>query len=291
VFFLLRAPFRMSFAERHPTIEALEPRRLLSAWGGLPNSAPSRTSPAAHTVQRHRRAAAPKSYLISFYGLGGGGFGNDQLSKLATAAGKADGASVRKYQQTDGTTALQNLLHAMDTNHDHTISTAEINNASVRVVGYSFGAIQAANFTRSLDSTGTIAGCTLAAPIPIQTLVTIDPVNYTPLKHTDGVLGNVRNFVNYYELNPSAATLQLASKKGGKPAGTATFSDTINPIGGTLTTFAVASQQTLVSGTWANRSVTRPFNSKSNGTLTGSGVNHTTMPWYLYDDVLTNLTA
>ena len=283
----------MSFADRHPGVEPLEPRCLLSSWGGLGASAPSDAAPAVHVVRRNRRAAAPKSYLISFYGLGGGGFGNDQLSKLATAAGKASGATVRKYQQTDGDTALKSLLQSIDTNHDHTISTAEINNASVRVVGYSFGAIQAVNFTRSLSITGAVvAGCTLAAPIPIQSLVTIDPVNYTPLKHTDGVLGNVRNYFNYYELNPGASTIQLTSKKTGKPAGTATFSDTVNPIGSTLTSFAVSSQQMLVDyGLWASRSVTRAYNSKTNGTLSGSGVNHSTMPWYLYDDVMTDLTT
>jgi hypothetical protein len=289
---LLRAPFRMSIADGHPGVEPLEPRCLLTAWDGPSETAPPQAAPAVHVVQRNRRAAAPKSYLIAFYGLGGVGFGNDQLSKLASAVGNKSGATVRKYQQTDGDTALKNLLKAIDTNHDHTISAAEINNASVRVVGYSFGAIQAVNFTRSLNTAGTVEGCTLTASIPIQTLVTIDPVNYTPLKHTDGVLGNVRDFFSYYELNAGASTIQLTNKKTGKSTGSATFSDTVNPIGGTLTTFAVTSQQMLVDyGAWANRSVTRSFNSKNNGTLSGSGVNHSTMPWYLYDDVMSDLTT
>jgi hypothetical protein len=283
----------MSFAAAQPGLERLEPRRLLTAWGGGASvSAPSEPAPAVHVVQRARRDTAPKNYLISFYGLGGVGFGNDQLSKLASAAGNKGGATVRKYQQTDGDTALKNLLRAIDTNHDHTISVAEINKASIRVVGYSFGAIQAVNFTRSLATAGTLEGCTLTAPIPIQTLVTIDPVNYTPLKHTDGVLGNVQNFMSYYELNAGASSIALTSKKSGKPTGSVTFSDTVNPIGGTLTSFAVSSQQMLVDyGDWANRSVTRSFNSKSNGTLTGAGVNHSTMPWYLYNDVVSDLTS
>lgn len=270
-----------------PMIEALEGRTLLST----PPLLAEHARPADTVTRTHAKRATPKTYLVSFYGLGGVGFGNAELSKIATEAGKATGAVVRKYQETQGTVALQNFFSSVDSNHDHTISSDEIANVRVEVLGYSFGAIQAVNFTRSLGMGGqVIGGYMLDASVPVQTLVTIDPVNYTPLKHTDGVLGNVAQFVNYYERNPGESSIHLSSKKTGQAAGDATFTDIINPIGGTLATAAASSQQILVDfGDWAGRSVTHPYNSKYNGTMTGAEVNHSTMPWYLHEDVVAAL--
>src|SRR5439155_812336 len=129
-------------------------------------------------------------------------------------AGSQTGSVVRKYQENQGSTALANFFSTVDVNHDKVISADESAHVNVRVVGYSFGAIQGVNFTRALaDAGGLVGGYRLEAAVPVQSLVTIDPVNYTPLKHTDGVLSNVQRFTNFYELNPGASSIHLTSKK------------------------------------------------------------------------------
>ena len=110
-----------------PVIEPLEGRVLLSA---LP-IVPVKATEAAHVApvrraEPARRAkastAGSKNYLVSFYGLGGGGFGNQWLSKLATEAGKRTGATAWKFQESQGDAALVKLLSAIDLNKDHLIT-------------------------------------------------------------------------------------------------------------------------------------------------------------------------
>jgi hypothetical protein len=281
----------------NPVMETLEGRALLSAFPVVPVT-PVKSTGSAHAlaVKKARparrakaNAAAPKNYLVSFYGLGGGGFGNQVLTKLATEAGKRTGSTVWKFQESQGNVALAKVLDAIDLNNDHIIASDEAAAVNLRVVGYSFGAIQGANFARSLAAPAPyLAGYTLQAAVPVLSLVTIDPVNYTPFKHTDGVSSNVQNFTNFYEFNPGSSTIHLTNRKSGKSDGNANFSDLINPIGGTLSSQAKNNAQTLVDfgGPFAGRSVTQQYSNRDNGTMTGAEVNHETMPWYVYADAL-----
>ena len=283
---------------RHSTpailLEPLEERSLFSVPSSL-QIKPSTASKApqapaqravAQPLVRHRTARSA-NFVVAFYGLGGGGFGNEWLRATADAVGQQTGSVVRKYQETQGSRALVDLFRSLDTNSDRVISTGELATVHIRVLGFSFGAVQGADFTRSLTQTRRpILGYRLAAAVPVDVLVTIDPVNVTPLKHTDGPVSNVRSFVNYYEFNPNEATMRLTDRAG-RPAGTITFSDVINPVGGPLPSSARRTRQTLVDyGAWASRSVTHYLNRRYYGTMNGADVNHVTMPWYLYSDVL-----
>jgi hypothetical protein len=275
-------------------LEALEDRTLFSVPtmfqtikpAQSPQPAASTHGPVAHAAV-HRRVVRTANFVVAFYGLGGGGFGNEWLSTTADAVGQQTGSVVRKYQETQGNQALLDFFKSVDSNGDKTISTGEMANVHVRVLGYSFGGVQGSDFTRSLTQTRRpVLGYKLSAAMPVDRLVTIDPVNFTPLKHTDGPVGNVRSFVSFYELHSGSSTIQLTDRAG-RPAGSMTLNDIINPVGGPLPSSAQSTQQTLVDfGAWAGRSVTRYINRRYYGTLSGSGVNHATMPWYLYTDVI-----
>jgi len=278
-------------------IETLEPRAMMSAAPGV---APLTSVHRPHTT----------GYLFAFYGsaLGGPvgvGFGNQWLRNLANDAGTATGSQVNILpEETGGPTALADLLKDLDTNHDHIISPKEIRAATVRVLGYSLGGIVATNFTRSLDAAGQrVDGYRLDAAIPVETLVTIDPVNYPitfpPLQHTDGPESNVRNFYNYYETGKSGgkSTLALYNHATGKSEGSVAYNDTTIPVlgplhGGSLDSSALVSTQIDVgSGVFADEAVDHSTfeGSATDGVLLGKNVDHTTMPFYAYPAALRDL--
>lgn len=269
-----------------PLFEPMEPRTLLSASGGI-HAAAKRGRWTRHA------SAEPRSYLVAFYGLGGAGFGNGWLAQIAKDAGNATGSSVHLYQETDGDRAVRDFFAFVDANGDHVLSAQEIGGVTVRAVGYSFGGIQASEFTRSLTQTRhPILGYKLATYVPVQSLVTIDPVNSTPFKHTDGPVGNVLNFYNYYQVNPFSSSMTLTDRSG-NATGQISLSDApLNPVGGELPTAAVNSQQTLVdSGDWGNNATTLYYDRRHYGTVKGADVNHTTMPFFVYPYAEQDLTT
>lgn len=270
------------------TLETLESRTLLSAPPIVAHKADTASHASAHRARRH---AVTHNYLISFYGLGGTGFDNGWLSSIADTAGGNTNADVRKYQEDEGNQALSDLFSSMDENGDHVLSSAEIDATTLRVVGFSFGAVQASEFTRSLTRVSRpTLGYRLAKPIPVRTLVTLDPVNTTPFKHTDGPVSNVQNFFNYYELNPARTSVQLLNRTTRQAVGSTSLGDSLNPIGGPLPSSALNTSQTLITfGSYQNRSVTQYFSKRYYGTMVGSQVNHTTMPWYLFNETVADL--
>jgi hypothetical protein len=304
----------------HPAIETLEQREMLSgtvstshsaAIGGNVSAVESGKTPSlAASAARRRRRSHTSGFLFAFYGYAGGGpaglgFGNEWLRNLANDAGVATHSKVEILpEETGGPTALADLFKALDTNHNKTIQPSEIRAATVRVVGYSLGGIEAANFTRSLDAVGKrVQGYKLDAAIPIETLVTIDPVNYPinfdPLKHTDGPASNVRNFYNYYESGKSngKSTLALFNYASGKSAGSASYNESSFPIvgylhGDSLDSSALATTQIDVnSGTFANTPIRHALGEGSDidGQVIGKNVDHTTMPFYAYPMALPDL--
>src|SRR5207248_8688347 len=135
---------------RHSTsaimFEALEERSLFSVPSDLqinPSTVskaaqvPAHRAAKAHPLVRHRTARAA-NYVVAFYGLGGGGFGNEWLRAAANAVGQQTGSLVRKYQETQGSRALVDLFRSLDTNGDRAISTGELANVHIRVLGFSF---------------------------------------------------------------------------------------------------------------------------------------------------------
>jgi hypothetical protein len=115
-------------------------------------------------------------------------------------------------------------MNAINVNGDHHISRAEAESADIRVLGYSWGGTQAANFTRSINRVGKdVLGRKLDAPIAVRTLATIDPVevfklgpiSIVPLKVTTGpVEANVGAFFDYYQQHPGVSTLVNVDAQG-----------------------------------------------------------------------------
>jgi hypothetical protein len=267
------------------TMEPLESRTLPST-GSLHAKVAPLSHHAWHTAVQHR------SYVIAFYGLGGTGFDNQWLGIIADTAGKNTGSTVSKYQEDEGNQALVDFFSSVDTDGNHVLSSAEIDAATVRLVGFSFGAIQASEFSRALTHTNKpILGYRLSRAIPVRTLVTIDPVNSTPFKHTNGPVSNVQSYFNFYEVNPGKGTVQLLNRNTRQSTGsTVNLGDSLNPVGQPLASSARSSSQVFVDfGQFQNRRVTQYFNKRFYGTMLGQTVNHTTMPWYLFGDAVADL--
>ena len=139
-----------------------------------------------------------------------------------------------------GIVVAWNITNYMLTSYMPTfLEDKEIDATTLRVVGFSFGGVQAADFTRSLTKVSRpTLGYKLAKPIPVRTLVTLDPVNTTSLKHTDGPVSNVQNYFNYYELNPGRTSIELLNRFSRQPVGSVALGDSLNPVGGPLSSSA-----------------------------------------------------
>ncbi len=276
--------------------ESLESRSLFSA---------SLTSPA---LAVHPAATIVTRYIIGFWGYAfggtpGTGFGNQWTTNLVDTAG-ADGAGTAKmFAEEPGPGAAEKyLLSAIDLKHDHIITAADVKAMRLRVVGYSLGGIVAANLTRDLDQVGaTVEGYKLDVAIPVQQLVTLDPVNYPinfpPLVNTPGPESNVDAFFSYYETGASdgVSTLNLVDASTGASDGTYSADDTPLPVigylhGGTLDSSALSTDQIDVdSGKFAHHPVTHELESGIDGELKGIQTDHGTLPFYAYPDALADL--
>jgi hypothetical protein len=233
------------------------------------------------------------SMVVSFYGLGGaGGFGNDWLDKIANHAGDSTESTVRKYDENEGGRALKDTLHAIDRNHNRIIEKSEANATNLRVVGYSFGGIQAANFARYLRKVGqVIKGYTLRAMVPIKALVTLDPVE-SIIKHTDGIPSNVARFGNYYQQKGGSTTVDVYTDPFNIKVTSISVPDPSNIKGGPLDSSAKESRQIRIdSGDYADKTVTHSVYSHAKGNIKGKNVNHGTLPFYAYDLAMEDLTS
>jgi hypothetical protein len=296
-------------------VEALERRSLLSAGtaaaattaaGWVRSTTADTTVPAraptphvmAAAAKKKKAAAAdtaPGRYVVGFYGLGGASFGNAWLAQTVTDVGGAEGATTRLYQQDQGQAAVTDYFAFVDVNGDHILSADEINHVTVDVIGYSFGGVQAAEFTRALTATGRrgLYGYRLADTMPVHMLVTVDPVNTTAQKHTDGPTRNVAYYLNYYQTNPGGSTMTLTPRGPAQASTTYTFDGSSNPVGGVMPSLARHSTQILVDddGPLSGVTVTQAYSHFEYGTLQGADVNHMTMPWFLYQTVLQDFTG
>jgi hypothetical protein len=282
-------------------IESLESRSLFSA-GALITAAPSTIHPQAKTTITR--------YIIGFWGYAfggtpGTGFGNQWETNLVDAAGAAGAGTAKMFAEESGPANAESyLLKAIDTNHDHIIEASEVHAMRLRVVGYSLGGAVAANFTRDLDDASTkVDGFKLDVAIPVQDLVTLDPVsypiNYPPLVETDGPESNVDAFYSYYEGGASAgvSTLNLFNASTGDSEGSYSEDDTSLPIigylhGDLLDSSALTTAQYQVdAGKFASHKVEHLLQSGVNGELSGKQTDHGTLPFYAYPYALSNLTA
>jgi hypothetical protein len=269
-------------------LETLESRILMS--GATTAAGLKSDAPAATVIHAHAASASTRNYVVGFFGFGGTSFGNSWLQAAVTAVGGAEGATTRLYEEDAAPTAVTDLFKFIDRNGDHILSAAEIDNVSVDAIGYSFGGIAASEFSRALTATGKhgLYGYRLAAAVPVDMLETIDPVNNQPGHHTDGPLSNVQNFVSYYQQNAGSSSIALTLRGKHRSAGNATFG--ANATGSALASAAQQTSQTLVDngGALSHVVVTQAYSHLTYGSLAGSGVNHMTMPWYLYQRVLSD---
>ncbi len=270
--------------------------------------------------------------LVSFYGAGQipfGGFGNIHLAAISSKLGgtlnstkNANGIGV-PYLDWQMDPALHDLLVALDTNGDNVITSTEIATKNISVLGYSWGAVEATNLTRLLSTanphlqgtrsmTGTpknpsfsfVGGFNLQAVVPLTALVTIDPVLHAVfglsglIKSTEGPLGNVQNFTNYYELRGGTATTQQFVDSGGRVNLGADTSFTIGNAfsalihGDALNSHAQNTTPINVNTAFANLNLYVLYKVDGTGTpiygrFKGSQVQHDIMPFYLQNTVIT----
>ncbi len=277
-------------------IEKLEERRVMSAALN-----PALVSPMLVKFAEQAQAKAvtvdakpPKAgrFVLSFYGLGGAGssFGQDYLENVADKTGDAKRATVRKYNEDEGNTALSELLTSLDTSGDHIISKTEANKASIRLVGYSFGGVAAINFARDLNKAGqTLQGFQLQSAIKVRSLVALDPVNHNG-RHTNGVSANVNRFYNYYQLHGGDTTVEVYIKVLGKKIHIRdiTVNDPSDIKGDVITSQAKHNSQIRVDTKWANKSATHSI-AGAKAQIKGKNVNHGTLPFFVQDDAVSKL--
>lgn len=257
------------------------------------NSPPFRRGPLIESLEQRSLLASTVNLVVSFYGLGGaGGFGNDWLENIANAAGKETGSTVRKYNENDGGRALKDTLKSIDTNRNMKIDKAEAKLVNLRVVGYSFGGIQAANFARYFAKTGrNVKGYVFNTSVPIKALVTLDPVQ-SVIKNTDGVPSNVQRFGNYYQQKGGNTKVDLYTHEFGIKLTSLTVNDPSNIKGTSLQTSAKTSRQIRVDkGAYAEETVKHKVESHVDGKIKGKNINHGTLPFFAYDWAVEDLTA
>lgn len=240
-----------------------------------------------------QRALLAGNYIVSFYGLGGGGsFGSDWMDKAVDTAAAETGSTVRRYNEDQGGAALKDFFRAVDRNHNKRIDKREVASVSLRVIGYSLGGVSAANFARYLLKLGqTIKGYLINAGTPVRALVALDPVNDVPGKQTEGVPNNVQYFTNYYQQKGGDTTIDLYTRPLGIKVDSITVEDPLNIKGDTLNTNARRSSQVRVDvGDLADETVKHKVRDNLDGKLKGRNVNHGTLPFFAYDFAVRDLT-
>ncbi|CAN5473548.1 hypothetical protein BH09PLA1_BH09PLA1_05730 [soil metagenome] len=256
---------------------------------------PHRSSFLIEPLEQRALLAASGNYIVSFYGLGGGGsFGSDWLDKTVDTAGAETGAVVRKYNEDDGGRALKDFLSSVDRNHNRRIDKSEVATATVRVIGYSLGGVQAVNFARYLLRVGdTIKGFLIGQGTPITSLVTIDPVNSSPLKSTVGVPDNVYNFSNYYQQKGGDTTIDLYTRTTPSfKVSSQTYEDPLDIKGEALATEARGNNQVRIDvGIYQDETVKHKVQDNLDGKLKGRDTNHGTIPFFAYDLAVRDLTT
>ncbi|MGH7180152.1 MAG: hypothetical protein ACREJC_22430, partial [Tepidisphaeraceae bacterium] len=216
----------------------------------------------------------------------------DWLDDIANHAVDATNARLRKYAPENLGAALRDFFKAVDTNHNNVIEGRETRNINVRLAGYSLGGIQATSFARYGRRVGsTVKGFRLDVYVPVQSLVTLDPVNQSIVTGTAGVPENVNHFANYYQRKGGDTTVDLYTRTTPSiKVRSITVDDPLNLKGDVLPTAARHSKQIRVdSGPLADQTVTHKVDSLLNAKLKGKNVNHGTLPFFVRDPAVTDV--
>lgn len=191
---------------------------------GLADGEPSAFATAPAPAPALAPATNATRLLVAFngmYPLGGETldvFGNRWFEKLAREAGgtiKPNPGNQTTYKYNQRNAAAVDLLDRIDTNHDLRITAAEVSAVKLAVIGYSWGGVEAVNFSRMLRGKVIHKGGPdyhLDVAIPVELLITIDSPreNITRIKPTWGpVETNVKKFVNWYQRRGGETTFGL----------------------------------------------------------------------------------
>lgn len=241
-----------------------------------------------------------RPYLVGFYGIGPVELaGNHFVDELMTIA--ATPSNKRVFHHNDEPKAFAWLFDQIDADKNMRISKAEAESTVLRVYGFSWGGIQAINFTRKLTGVGkTFSGYRIEHEIGVEALVTVDPVAfYWFLKKANGpVKANVKKYVNYRQDKAGESTMQLFSPFNGAPAGSVTYGIMLPFASGTYKGSVMASDvadstDNVVNTKWPNEVVfgdtSLAGGIKRRGELKGSEVNHETMPFWTRSRVADDL--
>ena len=193
----------------------------LPAASGAPlaptaSSAPAPLIPGDTMLVAFNGAYLPGSNPLDVYG-------NAWFEKTAREAGGSikpvfpPDQVTYNYDTVSRNAALYVLLDTLDVNHNLVITAEEAAAANVVVMGYSWGAITAGNFTRRLrDDFIPFPGdenYALQADIPVKLLLMIDPVHspVTQVIHqmSGKIETNVQRFVNFYQRRGGETTFDL----------------------------------------------------------------------------------
>jgi hypothetical protein len=263
----------------------------------------------------------PLTDLVAFYGAGSTtAFGNTKFAYIVRRLGGTQRPDALPYRDFQDEQALKDTLALLDANGDHIVTQAEIDVVNVEVLGYSWGALAAANLTRDLSHANPhaggllegngnfnityIGGWDLQAPVPIKILVTIDPVLHAfaglsgLIRSTQGPESNVLTFKNYYQQRGGGTSFDYYSQppffiyQGTEPIpfGFSAF------IGGdALNSQASHTDQIRVDTFWANNQrynlyKAGPDEEPLYALMKGSQVQHDTMPLYLLWQVIDDFT-
>ncbi len=237
-------------------------------------------------------------YTVCFYGLAGHNptrtFGNEWLQTLAVHA------QAHLYRWDQPIEAMSDLLTRLDAHASHNITRRELAGVTIHVIGYSWGAITAANFAQMLNRCGyaTTSGWKAAEPIPVALLITLDPVNF--VHTTTGVPANVKTYINYYEDRGGYSPMRCCWPE---PNRTLVLGNNFDALlsGDYLPSKAQRTDEVDVDRQWATRKVnmrftppefpTTPHGNQMAVSLVGDQVNHDTLPWFVYRNVLRDLNA
>ncbi|NNM86872.1 MAG: hypothetical protein HKL96_14100 [Phycisphaerales bacterium] len=266
---------------------------LVIGMGMAACSQTSSSSAAQRKTLPHRRV-----YTICFYGLAGHNptrtFGNEWLQTLAVHA------QAHLYRWDQPLEALSDLLTRLDAHANHNITRRELAGVTIRVIGYSWGAITAANFVQMLNrcAYATTSGWKAAEPIPVALLITLDPVNF--VHTTTGVSANVKTYINYYEDRGGYSHMRCSWPEVNR---TLVLGNNFDALlsGDYLPSKAQGTHEIDVDKKWATRKVymrftppdfpTTPHGVNVAVSLAGDQVNHDTLPWFVYRNVLRDLNA
>ncbi len=254
-----------------------------------------------------------KAYLVAFYGLDihdptgpEPTFGNFYLRQIIDDVSQAKGYTKILKSHKDILKAKKAFLDAInadpqDRRGRNRISKAEAESVTLRVAGYSLGGVEAINLTRDFANlTRVIEGYRLDVEIPVEKLVTIDPVNNRPesLTTTSGsVKTNVKAFVNWYQDKGGNSTMRGIDENGNLTSDFDTLGTALSrTIHGSSIESLAPKTETRVDTQLGNEKVEKAYffpkpdpGHWGTARLYGNDVNHDTITWWLYDKAVQEL--